>query len=43
MNFTSQGDVDLTGFSEGETVRFLVTKQGSDYVLIDLQRGGGQP
>ncbi len=42
MNFTSQGNVDLTGFSEGETVRFLVTKQGSDYVLIDLQRGGGQ-
>ncbi|AYV22274.1 efflux RND transporter periplasmic adaptor subunit [Vibrio mediterranei] len=43
MNFTSQGNVDLTGFAEGETVRFLVTKQGSDYVLIDLQRGGGQP
>ncbi|MGR5177072.1 efflux RND transporter periplasmic adaptor subunit [Vibrio parahaemolyticus] len=43
MNFSTNGEVDLAGFSEGETVRFLVTKQGSDYVLIDLQHGGSQP
>ncbi|SEG44332.1 efflux RND transporter periplasmic adaptor subunit [Vibrio hangzhouensis] len=43
MNFTTNGEVDLAGFSEGEVVRFLVTKQGSDYVLIDLQHGGSHP
>ncbi|KFJ86635.1 hemolysin D [Vibrio sp. OY15] len=36
MNFSVGEDVDLTGFEEGQKVRFLVEKQGSDYVLKQL-------
>lgn len=37
MNFTLGADIDLSGISEGDTVRFLVEKKGSDYVLKALQ------
>ncbi|EPM4284273.1 copper-binding protein, partial [Vibrio alginolyticus] len=36
MNFSVGEDVDLSGFEEGQKVRFLVEKQGSDYVLKQL-------
>ncbi|WDG11648.1 efflux RND transporter periplasmic adaptor subunit [Vibrio campbellii] len=37
MNFSVGEDVDLSGFEEGQKVRFLVEKQGSDYVLKQLE------
>ncbi|WP_447469771.1 efflux RND transporter periplasmic adaptor subunit [Vibrio harveyi] len=36
MNFSVGEEVDLSGFEEGEKVRFLVEKQGSDYILKQL-------
>ncbi|CAE6918178.1 Belongs to the membrane fusion protein (MFP) (TC 8.A.1) family [Vibrio sp. B1REV9] len=36
MNFSVGQEVDLSGFEEGQKVRFLVEKQGSDYVLKQL-------
>jgi Cu(I)/Ag(I) efflux system membrane fusion protein len=36
MNFSVGDDVDLSGFEEGQKVRFLVEKQGSDYLLKKL-------
>ncbi|HFN0710495.1 TPA: copper-binding protein, partial [Vibrio parahaemolyticus] len=30
-------EVDLSGFKEGQKVRFLVEKQGSDYVLKQIE------
>ncbi|EOX4799981.1 efflux RND transporter periplasmic adaptor subunit [Vibrio alginolyticus] len=36
MNFSVGEEVDLSGFEEGQKVRFLVEKQGSDYVLKQL-------
>lgn len=38
MNFSVGADVDLSGFEEGQKVRFLVEKQGSDYQLKNLKR-----
>ncbi|EDL68894.1 efflux RND transporter periplasmic adaptor subunit [Vibrio campbellii] len=37
MNFSVGEEVDLSGFEEGQKVRFLVEKQGSDYVLKQLE------
>jgi Cu(I)/Ag(I) efflux system membrane fusion protein len=37
MNFSVGDEVDLSGFEEGQKVRFLVEKQGSDYVLKQLE------
>ncbi|TKF72210.1 efflux RND transporter periplasmic adaptor subunit [Vibrio sp. F13] len=37
MNFQASDDLDLSEFSEGQTIRFLVAKQGSDYVLKSLE------
>jgi Cu(I)/Ag(I) efflux system membrane fusion protein len=41
MNFSVDGDVDLGSFSEGQTVRFQVQKNGSDYTLKALELNGG--
>lgn len=37
MNFQANDDLDLSEFAEGQTIRFLVAKQGSDYVLKSLE------
>ncbi|EJG1160272.1 copper-binding protein, partial [Vibrio parahaemolyticus] len=37
MNFSVGDEVDLSGFKEGQKVRFLVEKQGSDYVLKQIE------
>ncbi|MGP8305926.1 efflux RND transporter periplasmic adaptor subunit [Vibrio sp. YIC-376] len=37
MNFTVGDEVNLSGFKEGQKVRFLIEKQGSDYVLKKLE------
>ncbi|MFA0248509.1 efflux RND transporter periplasmic adaptor subunit [Vibrio sp. 10N.261.45.A4] len=37
MNFQASDDLDLSEFAEGQTIRFLVAKQGSDYVLKSLE------
>ncbi|MBY7729699.1 efflux RND transporter periplasmic adaptor subunit [Vibrio splendidus] len=41
MNFQASEDLDLSEFSEGQPIRFLVAKQGSDYVLKSLEAGEG--
>ncbi|TKF38541.1 efflux RND transporter periplasmic adaptor subunit [Vibrio sp. F13] len=42
MNFQASDDLDLSEFAEGQTIRFLVAKQGSDYVLKSLEAGEGE-
>ena len=37
MNFQASDELDLSEFAEGQTIRFLVAKQGSDYVLKSLE------
>ncbi|CAE6947702.1 Belongs to the membrane fusion protein (MFP) (TC 8.A.1) family [Vibrio sp. B1FLJ16] len=37
MNFTVGDEVNLSGFTEGQKVRFLIEKQGSDYLLKQLE------
>jgi Cu(I)/Ag(I) efflux system membrane fusion protein len=37
MNFTVGDEVNLSGFKEGQKVRFLIEKQGTDYVLKQLE------
>ncbi|UTZ29304.1 TolC family protein [Vibrio campbellii] len=37
MSFSVGEEVDLSGFEEGQKVRFLVEKQGADYVLKQLE------
>jgi Cu(I)/Ag(I) efflux system membrane fusion protein len=37
MNFSVDEEVNLSGFAEGQKVRFLVEKQGSDYQLKKLE------
>ncbi|MEZ9765521.1 efflux RND transporter periplasmic adaptor subunit [Vibrio splendidus] len=37
MNFQVSDDLDLSEFAEGQSIRFLVAKQGSDYVLKFLE------
>ncbi|CZF85232.1 efflux RND transporter periplasmic adaptor subunit [Grimontia marina] len=41
MNLSVDGDVDLGSFAEGQTVRFQVQKNGSDYTLKALELNGG--
>ena len=36
LNFSVGGDIELSSFQEGDKVRFLVEKQGSDYLLKEL-------
>ncbi|MCG9579012.1 efflux RND transporter periplasmic adaptor subunit [Vibrio tubiashii] len=36
MNFSVGDEVDLSGFEEGQKVRFLVEKQGADYLLKQI-------
>jgi len=36
MNFSVGENVDLSGFEEGQKVRFLVEKQGADYLLKQI-------
>lgn len=40
INFSTDGSLDLTRFSEGEVAQFLILKSGSDFVLSDLKQGG---
>ncbi|MEZ8824067.1 efflux RND transporter periplasmic adaptor subunit [Vibrio amylolyticus] len=37
MNFSVGGDIDLSGLVEGQSVRFLVIKDGSDVSLIKIE------
>ncbi|ORT51169.1 hemolysin D [Vibrio sp. qd031] len=41
MNFTVDDAVELSGFEEGQSVRFLVEKQGSEYLLKQLEMSEG--
>ncbi|MGR5091987.1 efflux RND transporter periplasmic adaptor subunit [Vibrio maritimus] len=43
MNFSTDDNIDLSGFSEGDSARFLIKKQGSDFVLSELKHGEVQP
>ncbi|NOH78782.1 efflux RND transporter periplasmic adaptor subunit [Vibrio sp. RE86] len=38
MNFSVGDEVDLSDFQEGQGVRFLIEKQGSDYLLKQLEQ-----
>ncbi|MDO6708952.1 efflux RND transporter periplasmic adaptor subunit [Photobacterium sp. 1_MG-2023] len=42
MSFTVDDQVDLSGFSEGQTVRFLIARNGSEYTLKQLEKSGGE-
>ncbi|MGL0950171.1 efflux RND transporter periplasmic adaptor subunit [Vibrio vulnificus] len=42
MNFSVGEEINLSGFEEGQKVRFLVAKVGSDYQLKQLEAMGGQ-
>ena len=42
MNFQASEDIDLSEFAEGQTIRFLVAKEGSEYVLKSLEAGEGK-
>ncbi|HDY7824271.1 TPA: efflux RND transporter periplasmic adaptor subunit [Vibrio vulnificus] len=42
INFSVGDEVNLSGFEEGQKVRFLVAKEGSDYQLKQLEAMGGQ-
>ncbi|MGF1705125.1 efflux RND transporter periplasmic adaptor subunit [Enterovibrio baiacu] len=42
MNFSADESVNLSGFDEGQTVRFLVVKHGSTYTLKALEMAGGE-
>lgn len=42
MNFQVSDDLDLSEFAEGQTIRFLVAKQGSDYLLKSIEAGEGK-
>jgi len=42
MNFQASEELDLSEFAEGQTIRFLVAKQGSEYVLKSLEAGEGE-
>lgn len=43
MNFSTDDNIDLSSFSEGDSARFLIKKQGSDFVLSELKHGEIQP
>ncbi|EMQ2876649.1 efflux RND transporter periplasmic adaptor subunit [Vibrio navarrensis] len=42
MNFSVGDEINLSGFEEGQKVRFLVAKVGSDYQLKQLEVLGGK-
>ncbi|NVC65120.1 efflux RND transporter periplasmic adaptor subunit [Vibrio sp. 05-20-BW147] len=42
INFSVSDEINLSGFEEGQKVRFLVAKEGSDYQLKQLEVMGGQ-
>ncbi|HAS6184818.1 efflux RND transporter periplasmic adaptor subunit [Vibrio vulnificus] len=42
INFSVGDEINLSGFEEGQKVRFLVAKEGSDYQLKQLEAMGGQ-
>ncbi|EHH0749755.1 efflux RND transporter periplasmic adaptor subunit [Vibrio vulnificus] len=42
INFSVSDEINLSGFEEGQKVRFLVAKEGSDYQLKQLEAMGGQ-
>ncbi|UTM56094.1 efflux RND transporter periplasmic adaptor subunit [Photobacterium sp. CCB-ST2H9] len=42
MNFTVGDDIDLSAFSEGQTVRFLIARDGGEYTLRQLEKAGGE-
>ncbi|MBE4583629.1 efflux transporter periplasmic adaptor subunit [Vibrio navarrensis] len=42
INFSVGDQINLSGFEEGQKVRFLVAKEGSDYQLKQLEAMGGQ-
>ncbi|HDY7702077.1 efflux RND transporter periplasmic adaptor subunit [Vibrio vulnificus] len=42
INFSVGDEINLSGFEEGQKVRFLVAKEGSDYQLKQLEVMGGQ-
>ncbi|MET1279228.1 efflux RND transporter periplasmic adaptor subunit [Vibrio navarrensis] len=42
INFSVGDEINLSGFEEGQKVRFLVAKEGSDYQLQQLEAMGGQ-
>ncbi len=41
INFSVGDEINLSGFEEGQKVRFLVAKEGSDYQLKQLEAMGG--
>ncbi|MEL6117130.1 efflux RND transporter periplasmic adaptor subunit [Photobacterium sp. SP02] len=42
MNFTVDDSIDLSAFTEGQTVRFLISRHGSEYSLKALDVAGGE-
>lgn len=42
MNFQASDDLDLSEFAEGQTIRFLVAKEGSEYVLKSIEASEGK-
>jgi Cu(I)/Ag(I) efflux system membrane fusion protein len=42
MNFSVDEGIDLSPFSEGQKIRFLINKSGSEPKLIGLESAGGQ-
>ncbi|UGA56623.1 efflux RND transporter periplasmic adaptor subunit [Vibrio sp. VB16] len=42
MNFSVDEAIDLTPFSEGQAIRFLVSKSGAETQLILIEQAGGQ-
>ncbi|HAU8282210.1 TPA: efflux RND transporter periplasmic adaptor subunit [Vibrio vulnificus] len=42
INFSVGDEINLSGFEEGQKVRFLIAKEGSDYQLKQLEAMGGQ-
>jgi Cu(I)/Ag(I) efflux system membrane fusion protein len=41
MNFSVGEEVNLSGFEEGQTVRFLLEKQGSEYLFKQIEMSEG--
>lgn len=37
LNFSVGDEINLSGFEEGQKVRFLIEKQGSEYILKQLE------
>jgi Cu(I)/Ag(I) efflux system membrane fusion protein len=41
MNFSVEESIDLTPFSEGQKIRFLIEKSANEYQLKSLEAAGG--